>query len=125
MTMEYRFTFSIYGLGSRDVAEANAEALLDAFERTAPEVGGAVGANLEAGLLEATFCVAGDELNAAAKRAAEIFVDVAITSTLPPSPLAGLDIQPMLPQPHQPRFPLGGRKRGAEAVWSVPELTHS
>lgn len=125
MMMEYRFTFSIHGLGRADVAEANAEALLDAFARTAPQAGGAVGADLEAGLLEATFCVAADELNAAAKRAAEIFVQAAIASGLPPSPLAGLDIQPMLPEPRRPRLPLAGRRRRAEAGWSVPGLTHA
>lgn len=125
MTMEFRFTFSIHELGRANVAEANAEALLAAFARTAPEAGGAVGADLEAGLLEATFCVAADELSAAAKRAAEIFVQTAIASGLPPSPLVGLDIQQMLPEPRQPRLPLAGRKRGAEAGWSVPGLTHA
>jgi hypothetical protein len=119
--MNFRFTISIEGLGARDVAEDNAEALSDAFERTHPEAGGAVGANLEDAILEVTFCTSGLSVNEATERAGRIFVDAAIASGLTPSPLVGFEIEADLSQPPR-RIPL--RKRRPDS-WRIPEMVHS
>jgi hypothetical protein len=55
---EYRITVALTGLGAPEVAEANSERLLTAFEETAPSgAGPAVGADLAEGLLEVTYSV--------------------------------------------------------------------
>jgi hypothetical protein len=125
--MDFRFTISIEGHGARDVAEENAESLLDAFERTHPDAGAAVGADLETGVLEVTFCATGESLDDAAEKAGMIFVDAAMESILTPAPLVGFEVEVDLTQmqapPQRPRhtFPLVRRRRGAEA-WTMPKL---
>jgi hypothetical protein len=121
MTMDFRFTFSIESLGAREVAEDNAEAMLDAFERTHPEVGAAVGANLEDGVLEVSFCASGASLNDAADNAGRIFLEGAMASHLKPSPLIGLEVEADLTERSRPKLPLLKRRRGAEA-WTMPQL---
>lgn len=123
MSMDFRFTFSIENLGAREVAEGNAETMLDAFERTHPEAGPAVGANLEAGVLEVSFCAQGSSLKDAAESAWEIFLEGAIASGLQPSPLIGLEVEADLTERSRPKRPLLKRRRGAEA-WTMPQLAH-
>jgi len=82
--MEFTFTASIEGLGARSIAEENAIALLDAFEKVHPEVGAAVGAKLTAGVLEATFSVGGRSLDDAAEAARQLFAEVMEVSGLQP-----------------------------------------
>jgi len=82
--MEFTFTASIEGLGARSIAEENAFALLEAFEKVHPEVGAAVGANLVAGVLEATFSVSGRALDDAAEAARQVFAGVIDASGLKP-----------------------------------------
>jgi hypothetical protein len=64
---EYRITVTMTEHGRPDVAEGNAEALLTAFEKTHPEVGAAVGADLEQGTLEVTFSIDAEDANEAYK----------------------------------------------------------
>lgn len=123
MSMDFRFTISIESLGAREVAEDNAEAMLDAFERTHPEAGAAVGADLEAGLLEVTFCAGGRSLDDAADNAGKIFIESAVASGLKPSPLVGLEVEADLTEHSRPKLPLLKRRRGAEA-WTMPQLAH-
>jgi hypothetical protein len=119
--MNFRFTFSIEGLGAREAAEDNAEALLDAFERTHPEVSASVGANLEDSILEVSFCADGNSLNDAAGRAGAIFVEAAVESGLQPSPLVGLEVEADLREPaHSHAIPRLKRRRGADS-WQVPK----
>jgi len=124
MNMDYRFTIAIEGYGARDVAEDNAEALLDAFVRTHPEVGAAVGANLERGELEVTFCAGGKSIEAAADKAGEIFVEAALASKLKPRDLVRFDIEIDMSPRHSPSLPLVRRRRGADA-WSLPKLAQT
>lgn len=91
--MEFTFTFSIEGLGARSVAEKNAAALLDAFEKVHPEVGAAVGANLVAGVLEATFSVSGRTLDDAADAARQVFAGVIDASGLKPVSPARFELE--------------------------------
>lgn len=121
MSMDFRFTITIEDLGARAIAEESAEAMLDAFERTHPEAGAAVGANLEADLLEVTFCASGRSLDDAADNAGKIFVEAAVASGLKPSPLAGLEVEADFTQRPRPKLPLLKRRRGAEA-WAMPRL---
>lgn len=95
-------------------------ALLEAFEETHPEVGAAVGADLDAEVLEVTFCASGPSLDAAAKQASEIFVEAAIASGLEPANLTGFEVEIDLSQKRR-AVPLVRRRRGAEA-WQPPKL---
>jgi hypothetical protein len=124
MSMDFRFTISIEGLGAVEVAEDSAEAMLDAFERTHPEVGASVGANLEAGLLEVAFCASGHSLNDAADNAGKIFIEAALASELQPAPVVGLEVEADLAERPRPKLPLLKRRRGADA-WTMPRLAHS
>lgn len=120
--MDFRFTIAIEELGRIDDAEANAEALLEGFMQTHPEAGAAVGANVKEGQLQATFCASGPSLDVAAKAAGKIFVEAAIASQLPPSPLAGFEVEADLNRLAERRsrlLPLRRRRRGADA-WSLP-----
>lgn len=119
--MDFRFTISIEKLGARKDAEDNAEALLNAFEHTHPEAAAAVGANLEAELLEVTFCASGKSLSDAAEKAGRIFVDAAIQSDLEPSPLVSFEVEADLTERPSPALPRIKRRRGAEA-WTMPKL---
>lgn len=123
--MDFRFTISIENLGAREVAEESAEAMLDAFERTHPGAAAAVGADLEAGLLEVSFCASGRSLDDAASKARKIFLETAVASDLKPSPLVGLEVEADLTrtQPSRPKLPLSRRRRGADA-WMMPKLAH-
>lgn len=91
--MDFRFTISVEEHGARGVAEDNVVALLDAFEESHPEVGAAVGADLDAGLLEATFCASGRSLDDASGKARRIFLDAAAASGLEPVRLAGFEVE--------------------------------
>lgn len=82
--MEFTFTVSIEGLGARSNAEENGFALLEAFEKVHPEVGAAVGANLVAGVLEATFSVSARAQDDAAEAARQVFAGVIAASGLKP-----------------------------------------
>lgn len=121
--MDFRFNIAIEAHGARGVAEDNAEALLDAFERTHPEVGAAVGANLEREELEVTFCAGGRSIDDAAKRAGGIFIDAAMASGLEPRDLARFDIEVEVPE-RLHSIPLVRRRRGADA-WSLPKLAQT
>jgi hypothetical protein len=124
MSMDFRFTISIEGLGAPEVAEDSAEAMLDAFERTHPEASAAVGANLADGLLEVAFCARGHSLDDAADNAGKIFIEAALASELQPSPIVGLEVEADLAERARPKLPLLKRRRGAEA-WAMPRLVHS
>ena len=91
--MEFTFTVSIEGLGARSIAEENGFALLDAFETVHPEVGAAVGANLVAGVLEATFSVIGRALGDATEAARQVFADVIDASGLKPVSPARFELE--------------------------------
>lgn len=121
--MDFRFTISIEGHGARDVAEDNSMALLEAFEETHPEVGAAVGADLETGVLEVTFCASGRSLDDAAEKASNIFVEAAIASGLEPANLTGFEVEADLTQRRR-AVPLVRRRRGAEA-WTPPSLVRT
>lgn len=96
--MDFRFTISIEGHGARDVAECNSLTLLGAFEEVHPEVGAAVGADLDSGLLEATFCATGHSLDEATEKARRIFSDAAAASGLGPVDFAGFAVEADLTQ---------------------------
>jgi hypothetical protein len=83
---DFRFTVSIEGLGARDVAADNAEALSEAFERKHPEVGAAIGASLKEGLLEAIYSVSAFSFRGAVRKGTRIFIDAATDSGLQPPP---------------------------------------
>lgn len=95
--MDFRFTISIEGHGARDVAEGNSLALLSAFEELLPEAAAAVGADLDAGLLEATFCVSGRSLDEATAKARQVFFDAVAASGLKPVDFAGFTVEADLP----------------------------
>jgi len=124
MSMDFRFTFSIESLGAPEVAEGSAEAMLDAFERTHPEAGAAVGANLETGVLEVSFCANGRSLDDAVESAGRAFIEAALESGLQPSPVIGLEVEADLTERSRPRLPLLKRRRGADA-WTMPQFAHS
>jgi hypothetical protein len=90
--MDFIFTVSIKGLGIRDVAEENAMALLDAFEKVHPEAGPAVGADLVTGRLEVTFSAAAPSYEGATAKAQQIFDDAASTSRLDPIEVVGFEL---------------------------------
>ena len=120
MRMEFRFTISIEGHGARDVAADNALALMDAFVRSHPEVSAAIGADLEKGLLEATFCASGPSLDDAAEAASRIFVDAAVASRLEPASLVGFEVEADLAD-RPSAIPALRHRRGGGA-WTMPKL---
>ena len=91
--MELTYTFTVADLGAPGVAEANCEALTDAFERTAPRAGGAVGADLEQKTLGATFCAEGESLGQATDAAGRIFVGAIAAAGLPTTPLLSIEVE--------------------------------
>lgn len=91
--MEFTFTVSVEGLGARRIAEENGIALLKAFEKVHSEVGAAVGANLVAGILEATFSVSGRALDDAVEAARQVFADVIDVSGLKPVTPARFELE--------------------------------
>lgn len=96
--MDFRFTISVEKHGARGVAEDNSLALLGALEEAHPEIGAAVGADLDAGLLEATFCATGRSLDEATEKARRIFLDAAAASGLEPVDFAGFAVEADLTQ---------------------------
>lgn len=124
--MIFRFTVSIEGLGARDVAADNAEALSEAFEREHPEVGAAVGASLNEDLLEATFSVSAFSIGRAARKAHKIFLESAIESGLEPSPIKSVDFEIDLERrPLRRRRRGGPRRHDGDNSWSMPRFAHS
>jgi hypothetical protein len=91
--MDFRFTISVEKHGARDVAENNSLALLGALEEVHPEAGAAVGADLDAGFLEATFCANGRSLDEATEKARRIFLEAATASGLGPVDFAGFVVE--------------------------------
>ena len=92
--IELTFTFTVAGLGAPGVAEDNSEALLEAFERSAPRAGAAVGADLERQTLGATFCAEGVSAGEALENAARIFTEAAIKADLQPTELVSVEVEP-------------------------------
>ncbi len=80
--MDFLFEISAEGRGVGDVIEMDAMRLLEAFEENHPEVGAAVGADLRAGVLEATFSAKGKSLHEASQSARQMFLEVAGASGL-------------------------------------------
>lgn len=90
---EYRITVSMTEHGRPDVAEANAEQLLTAFEETHPEVGAAVGANLAEGWLEVTYSVEAESAEAAFTAGQSIYGAAGAASGLKSTPLARIEVE--------------------------------
>ena len=123
--MNFRFTVSVEELGARDVAADNAVALGEALERMYPEVGAAVGASMEEGLLEATFCVSALSIRRATRKAHRIFIDSAIEAELEPSPVRSVEVEIDLDStPAQRRLRLPRRRR-SNGAWRMPRFVHS
>lgn len=80
--MDFLFEVSAEGCGVGDVVEMDAMRLLEAFEENYPEAGAAVGADLRAGILEATFSARGKSLHEASENARQMFLKVAGASGL-------------------------------------------
>jgi hypothetical protein len=117
-----RFTVSVEELGARDVAADNAEALAEAFERRHPEVGAAVGASLNEGVLEATFSVSALTFGRAARKAHRIFIGSATEADLEPSPIKSVDVEIDLgPTPLKRLRP----HRSSDGSWRMPRFVHS
>lgn len=87
--MDFLFEISAEGHGVGDVAELDAMRLLEAFEENYPEAGAAVGADLRAGILEATFSARGKSLHEASESARQMFLKVAGASGLSSVKLIG------------------------------------
>jgi len=122
--LNLRFTVSVEELGARDVVADNAEALVEAFERMHPEVGAAVGASLNDGVLEVTFSVSALTLGRAARKANKIFIDSAVESGLKPAPIKGIEVEVDLgPTPLQRRLRLR-RHRRSDGSWQMPSFAH-
>lgn len=123
--MNFRFTVSIEGLGARDIAADNAEALSEAFERKHPEVGAAVGAALSEDLLEVTFFVSAFSFSRAVRKARKIFVDSAIESGLKPSPVKSFEVEVDLGGHSPRRLRRRSRRHDGDSSWSMPRFAHS
>jgi hypothetical protein len=81
---EYRLTITVRKHGHPDIAEANMEQLLEAFESVHPEVGAAIGANYHLNRLDATFSVEADDAGGATVLGATIFKDATNAAGLEP-----------------------------------------
>lgn len=123
--MNFRFTVSIEGLGARDIAADNAEALSEAFGRRHPEVGAAVGACLSEDLLEVTFSVSAFSFSRAVRKAQKIFVDTAIESGLKPSPVKSFEVEVDLGRHSPRRIRRRSRRDDGDSSWSMPRFAHS
>jgi len=82
--MDFLFEISADGCGVGDVVEMDAMRLLEAFEENYPDAGAAVGADLRAGVLEATFSASGKSLHEASESARRMFLRAAGASGLKP-----------------------------------------
>ena len=81
---EYRLTITVRQHGHPDVAEANMEKLLKAFERAHPEVGAVIGANYHLNRLDATFAVDANDAQDATAVGAAVFAGAAEAAGLEP-----------------------------------------
>ena len=81
--MEYRFTFTIEGLGNPEDIEGNMERLLEAFQKVRPDAGPVATGDSEAGTIDITFSLDAEELDAAASEAMKIFAEGWKESPLP------------------------------------------
>jgi hypothetical protein len=79
---EYRLTITVAEHGHRDVAEDRMEKLLEAFDKTHPEVGAVIGANFHLARLDATFSLDAPSAQEANERGSSVFVDAFTESGL-------------------------------------------
>jgi hypothetical protein len=87
---EYRLSVVVSELGKEDVAEANMERFVEAFDALYPEAGAVMAANYRLEALDATFSVEADDAKTATDLGLDMFCEAATKTAIPPTEIVDI-----------------------------------